>query len=268
MKLEGDIKLITLNEVDSTNIYAKNNLAMLEDKTVVHALRQTSGRGRLTRKWVDLGEGNLFLSFVLKPSNSFCEVYSNLTQYLSVVLCYVLEEYGLEPQIKWPNDVLINGKKIAGILSETVMQGNNFKGLVLGIGVNLNAKQADIDAIPDKIATALNIELNNLSLRANASQSHYNVITTNTSCSRNDIMNEFIQKLSDKFFADYDKFLAKGFEFIKADYISRAAFLDTEIAVQVFNEVKRGVAKYVNDSGELVLEENGKEFVLMIGDIL
>lgn len=245
MKLEGDIKLITLDEVDSTNIYAKNNLAVLDDKTVVHALRQTSGRGRLTRKWVDLGEGNLFLSFVLKPSNTFCEVYSNLTQYLSVVLCHVLEEYGLEPQIKWPNDVLINGKKIAGILSETVMQGNNFKGLVLGIGVNLNAKQSDIDAIPDKVATALNIELN-----------------------RDIDMNEFIQKLSDKFFADYDKFLAKGFEFIKSDYISRAAFLDTEIAVQVFNEVKCGLAKSVNDSGELVLEHDGKEFVLMIGDIL
>lgn len=245
MKLEGDIKLITLDEVDSTNIYAKSNLAMLDDKTIVHALRQTSGRGRLTRKWVDLGEGNLFLSFVLKPSNSFCEVYSNLTQYLSVVLCHVLEEYGLETQIKWPNDVLISGKKIAGILSETVMQGNNFKGLVLGIGVNLNAKQADIDAIPDKIATALNIELN-----------------------RDIEMNEFIQKLSDKFFADYDEFLAKGFEFIKSDYISRAAFLDTEIAVQVFNDIKRGVAKSVNNLGELVLEQDGKEFVLMIGDIL
>lgn len=245
MKLEGEIKLITLDEVNSTNIYAKNNLALLEDKTVVHALRQTSGRGRLTRKWVDLGEGNLFLSFVLKPSNTFNEVYSNLTQYLSVVLCHVLEEYGLEPQIKWPNDVLINGKKIAGILSETVMQGNNFKGLVLGIGVNLNAKQDDVNAIPDKIATALNLETG------------YNIGT-----------NEFIQKLLDKFFADYDKFLARGFEFIKSDYISRASFLDTEIAVQVFNEIKRGVAKSVNNLGELVLENNGQEFVLTIGDIL
>lgn len=245
MKLEGEIKLITLDEVNSTNIYAKNNLALLEDKTVVHALRQTSGRGRLTRKWVDLGEGNLFLSFVLKPSNTFNEVYSNLTQYLSVVLCQVLEKYGLEPQIKWPNDVLINGKKIAGILSETVMQGNNFKGLVLGIGVNLNAKQDDVNAIPDKIATALNLETG------------YNIGT-----------NEFIQKLLDKFFADYDKFLTRGFEFIKSDYISRASFLDTEIAVQVFNEIKRGVAKSVNNSGELVLENNGQEFVLTIGDIL
>ena len=123
---------IYLSEVDSTNLYAKSNLENLADKSIIHAAIQTAGRGRLQRTWVNLGEGNLFMSFVLKPSNSFNEIYSNLTQYLSVVLCYVLEEYGLKPQIKWPNDVLINGKKIAGILSETVMQGSNFKGLVLG----------------------------------------------------------------------------------------------------------------------------------------
>lgn len=239
------MQVITLEEVDSTNVYAKANLALLEDKTIIHALRQTSGRGRLTRKWVDLGAGNLFLSFVLKPSDCFNEVYSNLTQYLSVVLAKLLEEYGLKPQIKWPNDVLIDGKKIAGILSETVMQGTCFKGLVLGIGVNLNAKQTDIKTVKDKEVTALNIELN-----------------------KNIDMYEFIQRLSDKFFADYDEFLEKGFEFIKSDYITRASFLDTEVCVQVFSEIKCGIAKSVNDAGELVLEHDGKQFVLTIGDIL
>jgi len=245
MKLEGEMKIITLEKVDSTNIYAKNNLDVLEDRTVIHALSQSCGRGRFTRKWVDLGEGNLFLSFVLKPSNKFNEVYSNLTQYLSVVLCDLLEEFGLQPQIKWPNDVLINGKKIAGILSETVVQGDSFKGLILGIGVNLNAKLEDVNAIPDKVATSLNLELN-----------------------KNIDMYEFIQRLSDKFFVNYDEFLVKGFEFIKSDYISRVSFLDTEISVQVLNEVKSGLAKSISDSGELVLENNGKEFVLTIGDIL
>jgi biotin--[acetyl-coA-carboxylase] ligase len=239
------MKKIYLSEVDSTNLYAKSNIENLADKSIVHAANQTAGRGRLQRTWVNLGEGNLFLTFVLKPSNSFNEVYSNLTQYLSVVLCKILEEYGLKPQIKWPNDVLINGKKIAGILSETVMQGSLFKGLVLGIGVNLNTSKKDLASVIDKEATSLNLEI-----------------------SKPVDVNLFLDKLAEEFFADYDNFLQKGFELIKNDYISRTCFLDTEICVQVFNDKKCGIAKAINDKGELVMSNNQKEFVLTIGDIL
>lgn len=245
MLYEGEMELITLKEVESTNNYVKNNLEFFSDRTVLRALRQTAGKGRLNRSWVDLGEGNLFFSIVLKPSDKFCDIYANLTQYMSVVLCELLDEYGLMPQIKWPNDVLIDGKKIAGILSETVMQGANFKGLILGVGINLNAELKDVSAIPDKIITALNLEL-----------------------SKKIDADEFLNKLLDKFFSKYDEFLEKGFEFIKSDYIKRACFLDKEVCVQLINETKHGIAKSVNKSGELILEDNGKEFSLTIGDIL
>lgn len=245
MDVRGEMNLITLENIDSTNVYAKNNLEILEDKSVIMALRQTSGRGRLTRSWVDLGEGNLFLSFVLKPSEVFKDSYSNLTQYLSVILCKIFEEYGLHPQIKWPNDVLIDGKKISGILSETVMQGNNFKGLVLGIGVNLNAKQSDIDEIPDKIATALNLVLGKFI-----------------------DLNIFANKLITKFFENYDQFLLKGFDYIKSEYISRVSFIGKEICVKGFNDSISGIARSINDCGELIIESGGKEVTLTIGDIL
>lgn len=239
------METISLKQVKSTNLYAKEHLSELHDKTVVHALSQTEGRGRLQRKWVDLGDGNLFMSFVLKPSESFDEIYSNLTQYLSVKLCKILEDYGLEPQIKWPNDVLINGKKIAGILSETVMQGSNFKGLVLGIGVNLNASEVSVKEITDKEVTALNLEIGNT-----------------VDCE------SFRAALCEEFFKDYDEFLEKGFEFIKSDYINKACFLDKEVCVKVFDTEKRGIAKSVTDKGELVLFNNNEDFVLTIGDIL
>ena len=237
---------IALEEIDSTNNYAKVNIDDFADKTVIHARRQTSGRGRLTRSWVDLGEGNLFMSIVLKPSDIFNEIYPNITQYLSVALCKVLESYGLTPQIKWPNDVLINGKKIAGILSESVMQGGKFKGLVFGIGVNLNAKQAVVDLVPDKLVTALNLEFG-----------------------KNIDLNEFRTQLVDEFFKNYDKFLENGFEMIKQDYINRNCFLNKELNVQIFNNIETGLAKSVDDSGALVLQtQNNKELVLTIGDIL
>lgn len=240
------MKVIELETVDSTNSYAKLNIDTLEDRTIIHAKRQTSGRGRLNRLWVDLGEKNLFMTIVLKPSDTFNEIYPNLTQYLSVCLCKVLETYGLNPQIKWPNDVLTDGKKIAGILCETVMQGNNFKGLALGIGVNLNADRHDVEAIPDKIVTSLNLE-------------------TGTSINKD----EFLQKLSDEFFKNYNRFLAKGFIEIKEDYVSRNCFLNKELNIRVFNKTEQGFAKSVNDKGELVLiNKENKEIVLTIGDIL
>lgn len=240
------MNIITLGEVSSTNLYAKQNLDCLEDKTVICAVAQTSGRGRFNRTWVDLGNGNLYMTIVLKPSDIFKDIYANLTQYLSVVLCKLFKEYGLTPSIKWPNDVLIREKKISGILSETVMQGNTFKGLVLGVGVNLNAKSEDLLLVKNKEITALNIEL----------EREY------------EDRNLFMEKLLNEFFAHYDEFLDKGFSYIKDDYISACNFLGKNISVQVFNEKKSGNAEYINDAGELVLKQKDKEFVLTMGDIL
>jgi len=240
------MKVIRLEEAESTNSYAKEHIAEFADRTAIHALRQTNGRGRLNRSWVDLGNDNLFLSIILKPSDTFNELYPNITQYLSVCLCKVLESYGLKPQIKWPNDVLINGKKIAGILSETVMQGKKLEGIVLGIGVNLNSTQKDLDAIPDKIATSLNIETG-----------------------KNINLEIFLNELLKEFFSNYDNFLNSGFDMIKNDYITRSCFLNKELSVQLFNNIQTGFAKSINSKGELVLEtDNNNEIVLTIGDIL
>lgn len=242
--MEYKLREIYIENIDSTNLWAKCNIETLEDRTVVFAKSQTQGRGRLQRSWVDLGEGNLFMSLVLKPSEKFDETYANLTQYLSVCLCNVLENYGVKPEIKWPNDVLINGKKIGGILSEASVRGSLFKGMVLGIGVNLNADEADFSKI-DKKVTSLNLELG-----------------------RTIDMIEFKSLLVKEFFLNYDNFLAQGFEFIKKDYISRANFLDKELCVALINEKKNGLAKGITDKGELILASGENEFILNIGDIL
>ena len=240
------MNIIRLEKVDSTNKYAKLHLADLPDKSIILADRQTQGRGRFDRKWVDLGNDNVFMTFVLKPSSEFSQNYPNLTQYLCVTLCKVLEAYGLSPEIKWPNDVLIDGRKIAGILSESVVQGGVFKGLVLGIGVNLNSDINSLKSITDKVATALNIE---------------------TNCENID-KEEFVEKLCEEFFKNYVDFLKTGFVMIKDYYLDKACFLDKDISVQVFNEKKSGTVKEVNDLGELVLEKDSKELVLTMGDIL
>ncbi len=241
------MEILRLEETESTNSYAKEHISAMADKTVVHALRQTCGRGRLNRKWVDLGENNLFFSVVLKPSDVFKSVYSNLTQYASVILCKVFENYGINPKVKWPNDVMVDGKrKICGILCETVVEKGSLKGIILGIGVNLNAAQNDVENIPDRVVTALNLEIGK-PVNADA------------------FLNEFL----DNFFENYDKFLSEGFKFIMNDYLNRNCFLEKDLKVQVLNEIKSGYAKNINNKGELILQtDNNKELILNIGDIL
>lgn len=239
------MNLFYLEEIDSTNKYAKEHINDLSDKTVVYTYRQTNGRGRLERKWSYLGEDNIYASIILKPSEEMKEVYSNLTQYLCVILAQTFEEYGVIPKIKWPNDIQINSKKISGILAEGVIEHGKLKGLILGFGINLNTKKELLEQI-NQPATSLNIETGKI------------------------IDKEiFLKKLLERFCLMYDKFIEEGFILIKNEYIRRAGFLNKEINVKVFDNTISGIAKEITDNGALkLIDKQNKEHVLLIGDIL
>ena len=239
------MNFIFLEEIDSTNKYAKENIAQIPDRTIVYADKQTAGRGRLSRKWADMGKDNIYASIVLKPSDTMKEVYSNLTQLLCLVLCQTFEEYGVTPKIKWPNDIQIYGKKISGILAEAVISENKLKGIVLGFGINLNTDKETLAKI-DQPATSLNIE-------------------TGKTIDKK----EFLEKLTTKFFLLYNKFIEDGFLLIREDYIRRAGFLNREVTVKVLNEKVCGIAKDITPNGALkLLDKDNKEHILLIGDIL
>ncbi len=239
------MNIIYLDKINSTNLYAKENIDKISDKSVISAKSQYSGRGRFNRNWIDLGEGNLFISIVLKPSSELRPIYSNLTQYMSVILCRIFEEYGLNPEIKWPNDVLIRGAKISGILCESVIHGSSLKGLILGVGVNINADKDSLLLVKDKKVTALNVELE-----------------------RDYEDNElFLNKLLFEFFKYYDKFLEGGFLFIKNEYTERCKFLNKEINVKLPDGFIKGKACGFTDSGELILKNRDGRIILSAGDI-
>lgn len=237
--------IISFETIDSTNSYAKSSIENLADKTVISTDRQTAGRGRFTRSWVDLGSENIYMTIVLKPSDKFSEVYANLTQYLSFITCLEFEKLGLSPKIKWPNDILLNNKKAVGILAETVFKGGQLKGIVLGIGINLNANQENLNEI-DRPATAVNIELG-----------------------KNVNKQEFMQNVLENFFAGYDDFLINGFKSIKEEYVNRSNFLNQNLNVAVFDKIKTGYAKDLSDNGELILiNENGEAETINMGEIV
>ena len=239
------MELCYVEEVESTNKYAKENIKFLADRTVVYTYNQTNGRGRLNRKWNNLGEDNIYASIILKPSSEMKEIYSNLTQYLCVILCEIFEEYGVIPKIKWPNDIQINNKKISGILAEGVINNGFLEGLVIGFGVNLNTKIEKLSNI-NQPATSLNIE-----------------------CKEKIDKKIFLKKLLDKFCLMYDKFIEEGFSIIREDYIRRANFLNKEVTVKVFDKEICGIAKDITQNGALKLvDKNNLEHILLIGDIL
>ena len=238
--------IVALEEVHSTNSYALEFLPSFEDKTVVFTTHQTLGRGRYNRKWVCDSSENLYMSIVLKPEKNNDYPFPNLTQYLSVSVCKVLENsFGIKPNIKWPNDILVNGAKISGILAETDMTKNEIDGVVLGIGLNVNLKQETLNSI-DQNATSIAVLKNE-----------------NYDCEK------IARMICDEFFANYDNFVNGGFEYIKDEYVKRCAFLGQNITIREAEERKKYFAKSIDNEGLLIaIDEQNRECRIITGDVL
>ncbi len=125
--------------IGSTNDAALEWLtAGAPELALVIADQQTSGRGRLGRKWITRPGSAVAASLILHPTDAESAHLPLFSPLAGLALCETLEEdYHLAPQIKWPNDVLLEGKKTCGILAEASWSGNKCQGLVIGIGINI-----------------------------------------------------------------------------------------------------------------------------------
>ncbi len=108
-----------------------------KDLSIVIADEQTQGRGRLNRKWFTPKGSALAFSIILRPSASLRPHLSRTVGLAALSIAGACLTHGLAPRIKWPNDILLNGKKTAGILIETVWSGADVDSLVIGVGVNV-----------------------------------------------------------------------------------------------------------------------------------
>lgn len=143
--------------MESTNKYAKKlGEENVTNGTVVVTKKQTAGRGRRGRDWIS-PEGNCYFSLLLKPSIQ-TENASRLTLVSALALAEAIKNVaGLETQIKWPNDVVVDGKKLCGILTESSIDVNGLKYVVIGIGINVNQKKFDPEI--DSMATSISLQL-------------------------------------------------------------------------------------------------------------
>lgn len=142
--------LLTLKEVNSTNDFLKNllsNSKPLTEGTVIMAESQVAGRGQQENKWHSQPGKNLTISLLLNPSFLSVADQFDLNRVISLGVVDALEPLlGNELKIKWPNDIYYDDKKLGGILIENIIQGDQIKHAVIGIGLNINQDSFPADA--------------------------------------------------------------------------------------------------------------------------
>ncbi|WP_413380563.1 biotin--[acetyl-CoA-carboxylase] ligase [Alkalihalobacillus sp. 1P02AB] len=193
---------------------------------------QTNGKGRLGRVWNFAEQKAIAMSLILKPNISPMKV-PQLTLLTAVAVVRALrKKTNLDISIKWPNDLLINGKKMVGILTEMQAEPDVVHSVVIGIGMNVNQEQADFsDELSDK-ASSLLIESGQTYKRA-----------------------ELIAEVLNEFEGLYDLYLETGFSVVKTLWESYAISLGSYIYARTAKETIYGLATGINDDGVLLLED-------------
>jgi BirA family biotin operon repressor/biotin-[acetyl-CoA-carboxylase] ligase len=129
------------------------------DLSLVIADEQTSGRGRLNRKWFTPAGSAIAASLILRPDDSLRPYHSRVVGLAALAIAEACKELNLNPQIKWPNDILVNGKKLAGILIENIWTGDRIDSLVIGMGINVHREAVPPAEVLMFSATSIEHEL-------------------------------------------------------------------------------------------------------------
>ncbi|KAF0094210.1 MAG: BirA family transcriptional regulator biotin operon repressor / biotin-acetyl-CoA-carboxylase ligase [Puniceicoccaceae bacterium 5H] len=166
---ESQVPVFFHETLDSTNSEAERRLANGQTAPfVVVSGSQTRGRGRLGRRWYSPDEGNLYISFAFRPETNHARMQA-ITIWLGLTVCHYLREvHQLPVQIKWPNDLIINNRKVAGMLTEARIDADRTRDLVFGLGLNVSGKLSEWPLEVAEIATTLSehapsvLSINNL----------------------------------------------------------------------------------------------------------
>jgi BirA family transcriptional regulator, biotin operon repressor / biotin---[acetyl-CoA-carboxylase] ligase len=239
-------KVHYFNSIDSTNSTAyRLALNGAEEGEVVIGESQEKGRGRLGRQWVSPPFLNLYLSVVLRPKIPPHQA-SLITFMAAVAGAETIEKHsGLTPSIKWPNDLLLRGKKVAGLLNEIHSETDRIHFIILGMGVNLNM---DAKEFPKEIRTKAT------SLKAEKGRP----------VSRKAFTAFLLEELE----RWYEMFLKEGGAPVLRAWRERAQIRGKEVRVSSFDEVRIGRAIDVDSDGALILEtQDGERQRIVAGDV-
>ncbi len=242
----GQEHYLYFKEIDSTNNFAKQLAAEgYPEGTVVIAESQRAGRGRRGRQWHSEPGQGIFMSLILRPSLPVREL-SRITMFIAVAIVDTLNQAGIKAGIKWPNDVLIDGRKIAGILTEAVTDMDGIEYIVTGIGLNVNTLIEDFPEEFRGIATSVREE-------------------AGRSVPRIELLQELLQKLEDR----YQQLISGGFNEILEKVRSLSLVIGHDIKFDSVNGVTTGRAIDIDNNGFLMVRDAmGNIHHVMSGEIL
>ncbi len=233
-------------EIDSTNDTAKEFAAKgAAEGTAIVADCQKKGKGRLSRRWESPAGVNIYTSIILRP-NILPAYAPQLTLVSAIAAAETISAYLKKaPEVKWPNDIIINSRKAAGILTEMNSEMDRINFVVIGIGVNLNITKKMFPEELRQIATSLKEE-------------------TGRDISRID----FIQTLYMNMERWYKEYIKNGFEPVRKAWTDYFNMRGKMVKVQQLNNVIKGIAIGIDNDGALLLKgKDGKVARILSGDV-
>jgi len=245
-RILGRPALEVLKAIDSTNLRAKALAGQgAAEGTVVVADAQTHGRGRRGRTWFSPPGRSLYASIVLRPPLAPAQA-PQITLMTAVAVAKCLQEAAqLDARIKWPNDILVGDKKIAGILTEISTEMDMVDYVVVGLGINVNTRRSEMPEEIQEIATSVAIETGQEANRA-----------------------ELLCKLLSRFEACYDLLKTSGFGPVMAQWREMTDIIGQHVYVDVLDKRHTGVVAFVDDDGVLVLKDHqGQLHRIFSGDV-
>jgi len=215
---------------------------------VIVASKQTGGRGRSGRKWIS-PKGGIWISIILKPKFDI-SITTLFPIASALALAIAIEKtFSVTPELKWPNDLTINGKKIAGMLVDVSLESNKIESLVLGVGVNFNVNVKEIEKTLRETPNFYGV----------ASLSDHK-----TDVKPIQLVQAFLIELE----KTYNSLNAKQTKKIISEWSKRSSTIGKNVEINTIDEKIKGKAVKIDEDGALVISDNGKTSRIIAGDVI
>jgi len=238
-----------LDSIDSTQNQAlKMANDSKNDGVIIIAEKQTGGRGRLGRKWIS-PKGGIWFSIILHPKFDI----ANTTLFpiaSSLALAYAIEKTcKIFPELKWPNDLTIKGKKLAGMLVDATIESNRIESLVLGVGINFNVNIKEIEKVLKNTPNYYGVS------SLNEQKNEINAIN---------LVQSFLLELE----KIYELLNTNQPKKIISEWTKRSSTIGKRVEIDTVNGKIKGSAVKIDHDGGLLINENGKTKKVIAGDIV